>query len=88
MSKKRKNKAFIQTLKSYNLYVAFRVLIHGRIKHQGLDPRNKLLIQLKQAELIQDFETHNWSTKRIISFLGAVKKGLIKGKYFTINNAL
>lgn len=88
MSKKRNYKAFIQTLKSYNLYVTFRVLIHGEIKHQGLDTKSKLLIQLKQAELIQDFETHSWSTKRIISFLNAVKKGLIKEKYFTINNAL
>ena len=88
MSKKRNYKAFIQTLKSYNLYVTFRVLIHGRIKHQGLDPRNKLLIQLKQAELIQDFETHSWSTTRIISFLNAVKKRIIKKKYFNINNAL
>lgn len=86
--RKRNYKAFIQTLKTYNLYVTFRVLIHGRIKYQGLDPRSKLLIQLKQAELIQDFEIHHWSTKRIISFLNAVKKGLIKGKYFNINNAL
>lgn len=88
MGKKRNYKAFIRTLKSYNLYVTFRVLIHRRIKHQGLDPRSKLLIQLQQAELIQSFEILNWNTKRIVSFLGAVKKGLIKKKYFIINNAL
>lgn len=88
MSKKRNYKHFIKTLKSYNLYVTFRVLIHARIKYQGLDPRSKLLILLKQAELIQDFETYNWNTTRIISFLNEIKKELIKGKYFTIKNAL
>lgn len=88
MSKKRNYKHFIQTLKAYDVYVTFRILMHKQIEHHGGNPHDKFTLQLKQAHTLQHYRENNWSTKRIVSFLNAVKKGLIKLKYFTINNAL
>lgn len=88
MSKNRNYKHFIRTLKNYDLYVTFRILTIGRIKHQGYNPNNKLRRQLKQLEIMNQFKDNNWTTKKIISFLTAVKKTMYKTNYFHVNNAL
>lgn len=88
MSKKRNYKHFIQTLKAYDVYVTFRVLIHLQVQHHGCNPPSKLALKLKQAQNIQNYADNNWSTKRIVSFLNGVKKTMIKFNYFNINNAL
>lgn len=90
MSKKRNYKHFIQTLKAYDVYVTFRVLMHKQIEHHGGNPHDKFALQLKQMHTLQHYRENNWSTKRIVSFLNAVKRIMDKEKYkyFTINNAL
>ena len=88
MSKKRNYKHFIQTLKAYDVYVTFRVLIHLQVQHYGCNPPSKLALKLKQAQILQQYRESNWSTKRIITHLNAVKKTMIKFNYFNINNAL
>lgn len=88
MSKKFNYKYFIRTLKAYDVYVTFRVLTHLQVQHRGYDPHNKFALKLKQAENIQNYTNNNWSTKRIITHLNAVKKAMIKFNSFNINNAL
>jgi transposase-like protein len=90
MSKKRNYKNFIQTLKAYDVYVTFRVLMHKQIEHHGGNPHDKFALRLKQTQNIQNYTDNNWSTKRIVSFLNGVKRIMNneKYKYFTINNAL
>lgn len=80
-------KAFTHTLKSYDLYITFRIWILRAVVGKGLTP-NKSNIHFQILRGLEEFSNPHWTTNRIISFFKNVKIIYIKKNLFTINNTL
>ena len=87
MRNMRNYKQFVTTLKSYDLYVTFRIWILRGITQRGLIP-NKTNIHFQIMYRMQEFSTPHWTTKRIVTFFNNVKKIYTKQHIFTVNNTL
>ena len=83
----RNYKAFIHTLKSYDLYVTFRIWILRGITQRGLIP-NKNNIHTQIMYRMKDFSDRHWTIKRIVAFFKNVKEVYNKQHIFTVNNTL
>ena len=80
-------KTFIHTLKSYDLYVTFRIWIIRGLIIRGCKP-TKTNIHFQLSYKMQEFSTLHWTTKRIVAFFNNVKQIYIKQNLFTVNTTL